>query len=135
MGMPELDAYYHSQLERYGKKGFVQHPDEGNSMIFIDEDPETAWQELAPFFLNEAQEYSSWKQEGVPRPSEEVTRGIDDLKAQKRYEILTPEQCLGRIRTSGRSTVVLHPLAGGIPIERAWSMLRLYVEKVLGGSV
>ena len=37
-------------------------------MLFVDEDPERAWKELAPYFLRELQEYSSWKQDGVPRP-------------------------------------------------------------------
>jgi len=26
---------------------------------------------------------------------------------------------------------VLHPLAGGVPLERGWQSLRLYVEQVL----
>jgi hypothetical protein len=101
-------------------------------MIFIEPDPERAWPELAPCFLRETQEYSGWKQEGVPRPSEEEALTLADLRAQKRYEILSPEECVERIQTrEGSSTCVLHPLAGGIPLERAWAGLRRYVEEVL----
>lgn len=132
MDMPELAELYRSELERLGKQGVVTQPAEGNSMIFLDEDPERAWHELAPYFLREGQEYSDWKREGVPRPGEQPVVGIDDLRSQKRYEILTPAECVARIRASGPdSTVCLHPLCGGIPIDRAWQGLELYKNRVL----
>lgn len=132
MGLRELEAVYHEELARHGKRGIVVYPDEANAMIFVDEDPERAWVELAPHFLREAREYASWRREGVPRPGEQPVETIEALRAQRRYEILTPAACVERIRASGpRATLCLHPLAGGIPIERAWSSLRLYAEKVL----
>jgi hypothetical protein len=57
---------------------------------------------------------------------------LDDLRAQKRYEILTPEQCVERIRASGEGFApCLHPLVGGMPLERAWQGLECYVERVV----
>jgi alkanesulfonate monooxygenase SsuD/methylene tetrahydromethanopterin reductase-like flavin-dependent oxidoreductase (luciferase family) len=132
MKMPELEKLYYAELEKHGHKGFVYYPDQENSMLFVDPDPESAWQELAPHFLRETQEYSQWKQEGVPRPSEQETLSIEDLREQKRYEILTPDECVERILGRGNSFIsVMHPLAGGIPVERAWKMLKLYVDEVL----
>jgi alkanesulfonate monooxygenase SsuD/methylene tetrahydromethanopterin reductase-like flavin-dependent oxidoreductase (luciferase family) len=132
MEMPELGAYYESELERHGKQGVVFYPAEENSMLFIDEDPERAWHELAPYFLRETQEYSDWKREGVPRPGEQPVLSIDDLRNQKRYEILTPDECIARIQDNGPAfTSCLHPLCGGIPIDRAWQGLELYANKVL----
>ena len=132
MEMPELGALYQSELDRLGKKGIVMYPTEQNSMLFIDEDPERAWNELAPFFLREAAEYAAWKREGVPRPGEQPVDDLEGLKEQKRYEILTPEACVERIRAGGPGfTPCLHPLCGGIPIERAWQSLELYAERVL----
>jgi len=132
MKMPELEALYYAELEKYGHQGFVYYPDQENSMLFVDEDPESAWHELAPHFLRETQEYSTWKLEGVPRPSEQEMLTVEDLRAAKRYEILSPDECVERIRSRGGSYVsVMHPLAGGIPVERAWKMLKLYVEEVL----
>jgi alkanesulfonate monooxygenase SsuD/methylene tetrahydromethanopterin reductase-like flavin-dependent oxidoreductase (luciferase family) len=128
---PELESYYNAELERLGKQGFYLHPGSGNSMIFVDEDPESAWDELAPCFLRELREYSSWKQEGVPRPSEEDVLSVEDLREQKRFEIMTPAECIDRLRSGERSTAVLHPLAGGVPLDRAWQSLRLFCEKVL----
>ncbi len=100
-------------------------------MLFIDPDPERAWEELAPCFLRELQEYASWKVDGVARPMEMDVDTVDDLKSQKRFEIITPEECLQRFRESPDYSAVLHPLAGGVPVERAWNCLRLYVEEVL----
>jgi alkanesulfonate monooxygenase SsuD/methylene tetrahydromethanopterin reductase-like flavin-dependent oxidoreductase (luciferase family) len=132
MTLPELEPVYHEELARHGKRGLVVQPDEANAMVFVDEDPERAWVELAPFFLREAREYASWRREGVPRPGEQPVETIEALRAQRRYEILTPGECVARIRTGGpRATLCLHPLAGGIPVERAWQSLRLYAEKVL----
>ncbi len=131
--MPELEELYHAELARHGHKGFVYYPTEDqNSMLFLDENPDQAWEELAPYFLRETQEYASWKVDGVPRPSEQTTNTIDDLKAQQRYVILSPEECLERINSRAMNcTNVLHPLVGGMPLDRAWRSLELYVEKVL----
>lgn len=128
---PELEQYYQEELERNGKQGLYIHPGSGNSMLFVDRDPERAWRELAPYFLRELREYQSWKQEGVPRPSEEQVETIDDLRRQKRFEIMTPEACSEMLRAGDRGFAVLHPLAGGVPLERAWQSLRLFADEVL----
>ena len=59
MEMLELGALYKEELVRHNKQGLVFYPAEENSMLFIDEDPERAWAELAPYFLREGQEYAS----------------------------------------------------------------------------
>ena len=49
------------------------------------------------------------------------------------HEILTPQQCIERARNRAADfSPCLHPLAGGIPVERAWRGLKLYVDEVLG---
>jgi alkanesulfonate monooxygenase SsuD/methylene tetrahydromethanopterin reductase-like flavin-dependent oxidoreductase (luciferase family) len=132
MEMPELGKLYLEECRRHGRRGFVTYPAEENAMLFIDPDPEKAWIELAPHFLREAQEYASWRREGVPRPGEQPVTNIEELKAQKRYEILTPEQCVERIRANGPDfTPCLHPLVGGMPLERGWACLERYANEVL----
>jgi len=131
MDRPDLKKAYEAELARLGKQGFYYSPGEGNSMLFVDEDPETAWDELAPYFLRELTEYSSWKQEGVPRPSEDPVETIDDLKRQKRFEILTPAAARKRFASNSKEIAVMHPLAGGVPLDRAWYRLRLFCEEVL----
>jgi alkanesulfonate monooxygenase SsuD/methylene tetrahydromethanopterin reductase-like flavin-dependent oxidoreductase (luciferase family) len=130
MAMPELEALYYAELKKHGNEGFVYYPSQGNSMHFIHPEPEQAWEEFGPYFLNESREYASWRRDGVPRPSEDHTETINDLREQKRFEILTPEQCLNRIE-DGLNTVVIHPLVGGLPLEHGWSCLRLLQEQVL----
>ena len=123
MPRPDLKKVYEAELARHGKQGFYLDPGSGNSMLVVDDDPEAAWQELAPHFLRELQEYGRWKRDGVPRPSEEDVKTVDDLRRQKRFEILTPDDCRERLRAGERRVAVLHPLAGGIPIARAWKIL------------
>lgn len=133
--MPELEAYYHEQLQVFGKTGFVYTPPADFSILFIDNDPERAWQEIGPYFLNEVREYSSWKQQGLLRPLEFESASVEALRQSKRYEILTPAQCRARHEERGEKFMAtLHPLVGGVPLERAWGCLRLYVEEVLGVS-
>ena len=132
MEMPELGKLYMEECRRQGTRGFVTYPAEENAMVFIDPDPDKAWVELAPHCLREAREYASWRLEGVPRPGEQPVTNIEELKAQKRYEILTPEQCVERIRANGPDfTPCLHPLVGGMPLERGWACLERYVNEVL----
>jgi alkanesulfonate monooxygenase SsuD/methylene tetrahydromethanopterin reductase-like flavin-dependent oxidoreductase (luciferase family) len=130
MPRPDLEEIYRAELARLGKQGFYHDPGPGNSMTVIDPDPEQAWNELAPYFLREAQEYSGWKREGVVRPSEDEVNDIGDLRALGRYEILTAGDCRARIEAASSHTAVVHPLAGGIPLERAWQILRRYAEEV-----
>jgi len=131
MDRPDLKVVYEAELERLGKQGFYYSPGPGNSMLVVDEDPDTAWEELGPYFLRELAEYSSWKLDGVPRPSEEDVRTIDEMKRQGRFEILTPADARKRFEGKGEQIAVLHPLAGGVPIERAWRSLRLFCDEVL----
>ncbi len=128
---PELEEYYNEELERNGKQGFYLHPGEGNSMLVVEDDPERAWPELAPYFLRELQEYGSWKVEGIPRPSEEDVDSIEGLRSQKRFEILTPDEARRELASGSRPTAVLHPLAGGVPLERAWRQLETFSTEVL----
>ena len=106
-------------------------PRRGNTMTVIDPDPECAWEELGPHFMREISEYSSWKREGVLRPGEEVAETVEELKSQGRFEILKAEACRARVESGEVDALVVHPLAGGIPLPRAWQTLRRYSEDVL----
>ena len=125
-----LEVYY-SELKKHGKKGFAYTPKDGNNMLFVDKNPQQAWEELGPYFLREMQEYSSWKVEGIRRPSEEDVLTIADIKQSGRFTILTPEAARAHLASGAVGNAVLHPLAGGIPLDRAWQSLRLFVEQVL----
>ncbi len=130
--LPELVGIYEDELQRHGNTGHVDWPREGTSLVFIDEDPEAAWQQIGPCLLAEAAEYGSWGREGVERPFASADLTLETLRAERRYEILTPQECLRRIRAAdGEYAVILHPMAGGVPLAKAWNCLQLYADKVL----
>ncbi len=132
VAMPELEAYYYEQLAAHGQEGgFVFSPPEDFSVWFVDEDPDRAWAELGHHFMNEVVEYSSWARAGVQRPLSLGGDTVEALREEKRYEILTPQECLRRHRERPELFVALHPLVGGMPLERGWQCLRLYTEQVL----
>lgn len=128
---PVLEAYYYEQLQKYGKQGFTYSPPADFSVLFIHQHPDQAWDELGQYFLNEVVEYSSWKTEGVNRPLEFDSDSVEALRAEKRYEIITPQECLQRHRERSHFFAAIHPLIGGMPLEKGWQCLQLYTEQVL----
>jgi alkanesulfonate monooxygenase SsuD/methylene tetrahydromethanopterin reductase-like flavin-dependent oxidoreductase (luciferase family) len=127
----ELARVYEEELQRRGNKGFLVHPGEGNTMLFVDEDPDAAWQRLGPHFLREMREYSRWRLEGIRRPAEVDIETIDDLKRSGRFAIITPSSAREMLSEGEVRNVVLHPLVGGVSPEMGWESLRLFVEGVL----
>ena len=132
MELREIGDYYLAECERHGHRGFVAYPGEANAMLFVDDDPERAWHELGPYLLREGREYASWRRADVPRPGDAPAETVEALRAGGRYVILTPEACIDRLRAQGPAAApCLHPLCGGIPIDRAWASLTLFADRVL----
>ena len=131
MPRPDLEQIYYDALKEHGNTGFYYAPDAENAMTFLHEDPAQGWRELGPCFLHEMQEYSSWKLEGVKRPSEAPVSSVDEVRDSGRFEIITPGQCRARFSENPQSTLVFHPLAGGVPLAKAWHTLELYRDQVL----
>ena len=86
---------------------------------------------MAPFFLHETNAYGVWQaQDGVAAPFRTV-RDVDELRAGGQYRVLTPEQFVEEQKAAPFPFALLHPLCGGMPIELAWSSLRLFEREVL----
>jgi len=130
--MPELESLYEAEAKRLGTRGRIERHDD-LSLLFIDEDPDRAWAELGSYFLREAEEYALWARGGVERRYEAQATTVDELRRQRVYEVLTPDECLERARQArGTYKPILHPLAGGIPIRRAQDCMQLFADRVLG---
>jgi alkanesulfonate monooxygenase SsuD/methylene tetrahydromethanopterin reductase-like flavin-dependent oxidoreductase (luciferase family) len=127
---PEVEALYLEESARFGRVGVIERHDD-LSLLLIDDDPDRAWQDLGPYLLREAEEYARWTRAGVIRHYESAADSVAALRAQKVYEIITPEECRSRAAARSGYRPILHPLAGGIPAERGWKSLRLFVDRVL----
>ncbi|KAB1141988.1 LLM class flavin-dependent oxidoreductase [Streptomyces luteolifulvus] len=130
--LPELEAYYKERLVEYGTGGWTMMPAAETPLLHIAEDPDRAWAHYGEHFLHEARTYASWQTGDITSAVRSAATTVDELRAEGVYRILTPEACLDL----GLDNLVLHPLAGGMPVEEGWRSLRLFAERVvpaLGG--
>jgi alkanesulfonate monooxygenase SsuD/methylene tetrahydromethanopterin reductase-like flavin-dependent oxidoreductase (luciferase family) len=131
--LPELKAYYEQQCAEAGiAPSVTMVPREGHGPVFIAEDPEEAWAEIGPHFLWEAASYSAWMRSDMQSHMHEKAQTLDELRASGIWSIMSPQQCVEHLRRLGPTpSIVFHPLCGGIPRERAFDCLRLFVEEVV----
>lgn len=101
-------------------------------VVALATDVETAWEELGPYFLHEANAYGAWRADvGVETSYEEVP-DIEALRRGGQYRILTPEQWRNELDAAEEPTVVvLHPMVGGIPPRLGWRHLDLFERHIL----
>lgn len=136
MYRPDLAELYYQEVAKHGHVGFVYQAEAPQPMLFIADEPEQAWEQYGDYIVAEAREYSSWKAEGVKRPLEGEINTIEDLRADGSYQILSPAQCLAQWEENNKSaSFILHPLAGGIPVDAARNSVELFVEQVLKKAV
>lgn len=130
--LPELQAYYEAQCAEHGTAPFMIMPPENTSLTLLADDPDKAWAELGHHLLHEASRYQSWQTGDVHSAVASHAHTVDELRAEGIYRILSPEQTIEICKAEGAfASMVLHPLCGGIPVERGWDTVNLYVDKVL----
>ncbi|UGQ14131.1 LLM class flavin-dependent oxidoreductase [Yinghuangia sp. ASG 101] len=132
--LPELERhYYESAAEAGFDDGFVLMPSGGaGAMIFCTEDPDRAWAEYGTHFLHEAATYAAWQTPDVHSAMSSAARTVADLRAEGIYKCLTPDECVAIARSGGLATSLnLHPLCGGLPIDAGWSSVQLFNDKVM----
>jgi alkanesulfonate monooxygenase SsuD/methylene tetrahydromethanopterin reductase-like flavin-dependent oxidoreductase (luciferase family) len=130
--LPELKAYYEEQCREHGTTGFMIMPPEHTTLTLLAEDPDKAWAELGHHLLHEAQRYQSWQTSDIHSAVSSKATNADELRAEGIYEILSPDEAIAKCRAGGDfTTMVLHPLCGGVPVDRGWDTVNLYVDKVL----
>ncbi|MFG2967674.1 LLM class flavin-dependent oxidoreductase [Streptomyces sp. NPDC048288] len=125
--LPELEAYYKERLTEYGTEGWTMMPTAETPLLHIAEDPDRAWARYGEHFLHEARTYASWQSGDIRSAVRSTATTVPELRAEGVYRILTPEECV----TAGLDNLVLHPLAGGMPVDEGWRSLRLFTETVL----
>ncbi|MBY8344742.1 LLM class flavin-dependent oxidoreductase [Streptomyces spinosirectus] len=125
--LPELEAYYKERLVEYGTEGWTMMPGAETPLLHIAEDPDRTWAEHGRHFLHEARTYASWQSGDIRSAVKSTATTVPELRAEGIYRILTPDQCVQQ----GLDNLVLHPLAGGMPLDEGWRSLRLFAEQVL----
>ena len=96
-------------------------------LLHIAEDPDRTWAEYGEHFLHEARTYASWQSEDIRSAVRSAATTVAELRARGRL----PDRHAGGVRgRPGRWTsLVLHPLCGGMPVEEGWRSLRLFCER------
>ncbi|MFP6663043.1 MAG: LLM class flavin-dependent oxidoreductase [Deltaproteobacteria bacterium] len=133
--VPSTDAcfeMYREELQKLGK------PDPGPPapslpmFVHISEDPDAAWEQIAPHALHESNAYGHWMAEaGLDGPYAEFA-DEDALRRSGKYLVVTPEEMIELCRGLGAGgNVAMHPLMGGLDPEIGWQSLRLLETKVL----
>lgn len=125
--LPELEAYYKERLVEYGTAGWTMMPAAETPLLHIAENPDEAWATYGSCFLHEARTYASWQSGDIRSAVRSAATSVDELRAEGVYRILTPDECVAQCLDN----LVLHPLAGGMPVEEGWRSLRLFAERVL----
>lgn len=125
---PALDAVYKEACAEYGVEfGMTIYPREP-STTFLSEDPDRAWREIGDYLLYDATAYGAWRHPNRRAYAESFATTREELVAEGKYRILTPEQALAVIEQTG--SLHLAPLTGGTPLDAGWNSLRLFEDKV-----
>jgi alkanesulfonate monooxygenase SsuD/methylene tetrahydromethanopterin reductase-like flavin-dependent oxidoreductase (luciferase family) len=129
--VPEVWEFYRDEVITLGR------PDPGPGMIpstrtvALAEDADAGWAQMAPFFLHETNAYGEWlAQAGMDAPYRQLP-DVDALRATGQYAVLTPDEFIAELKEQPMAFAQLHPLCGGMPINLAWSSLRLFEHEVL----
>jgi alkanesulfonate monooxygenase SsuD/methylene tetrahydromethanopterin reductase-like flavin-dependent oxidoreductase (luciferase family) len=129
--VPEVWQFYRDEVQQLGRPDPGPCPIGANRTVALAEDVELGWKQMAPYFLHETKTYGAWlaanDSAGPYRPMADA----DDLRASGQYAVLTPEQFISELTSAPLPFAQFHPLCGGMPVELAWSSLRLFEREVL----
>lgn len=130
--VPETFMTYIEESHRLNKTALILGG-QGPLFLYVSEDPDQAWAEIAPYAMHETNCYSQWaEQAGMDNMYYRAANDADALRKTGMYAILTPEQCIKMAQDLGDwGAIALHPLMGGLPPELSWPSLELFASKVL----
>jgi alkanesulfonate monooxygenase SsuD/methylene tetrahydromethanopterin reductase-like flavin-dependent oxidoreductase (luciferase family) len=129
--LPELEVYYDEQRAQYGAEGFCMMPAERTELLHLAEDPDRAWALYGEHFLHEARTYASWQSEDIRSAVRSKASTVEELRREGVYRIVTPDECVALGARGKNTSLVLHPLCGGMPVEEGRRSLELLCERVL----
>jgi alkanesulfonate monooxygenase SsuD/methylene tetrahydromethanopterin reductase-like flavin-dependent oxidoreductase (luciferase family) len=128
---PVLFEDYREELAALGKPVPPPMPvSNGPRVMFVHiaEDPDAAWNVIAPHALHESNDYAKWGRGQANMPYREAATA-EELRATGLYQVLTPEQAIDYAKANGG--LYLKPLMGGLDPAFARQSLDLFETKVL----
>jgi alkanesulfonate monooxygenase SsuD/methylene tetrahydromethanopterin reductase-like flavin-dependent oxidoreductase (luciferase family) len=126
---PDLWAAYVDACAELGRDPGPPAPTRNPPFLHIAEDPDRAWEQIAPHALHETNSYGAWLAEGGVTASYKPATDAAELRARGQYRVVTPEECIALARDLG--LLEFHPLMGGLAPDLAWESLRLFETRVL----
>ncbi|KPI00431.1 luciferase family protein [Actinobacteria bacterium OK074] len=129
--VPEVWEFYRDEVLRLGRADPGPSPVGENRVVALAEDPERGWELMAPFFLHETNAYGDWNARANLAAPYRAVADSAALRATGQYRVLTPDQFVAEQKELDFPFVQFHPLCGGMPMELAWSSLRLFEREVL----
>jgi alkanesulfonate monooxygenase SsuD/methylene tetrahydromethanopterin reductase-like flavin-dependent oxidoreductase (luciferase family) len=132
---PALAEIYRDECRRLGRDpGVVVGGGEISPVLFVADDVDAEWARLAPYLMHEANSYGAWAAEaGANEHLFRPVGDLEELRALGMHRVLTAEECIAYAQAGGE--LCFHPLAGGVPPDRAAANLQAFVEKVLPNLV
>ena len=131
--VPELFELFREERRKLGKPDPGPLPRTTGNFLWVAEDPDAAWEVIAPHALHETNAYGEWvaASGGDASPYEKV-ENADALRALGTYPVMTPDELIETARAMGPlDAVMLHPLMGGLDPKFSWECLRLIETRVL----
>ena len=129
--LPRVWGFYRDEVQKLGQPDPGPSPFGETRVVALAENSEKGWAQMAPFFLHEMSASGAWQAEDDIASPYRSVRDVDELRATGQYRVLTPERFIEELKGSPVPFALFHPLCGGMPIELAWSSLRLFEREVL----
>lgn len=122
---------YVDECKKLGKRG----PRTGwpsASFFHVAEDPEAAWEKIAPHAMHETNCYAQWQDEAGLQGYYQRVSSADEVIGNANYAVVTPDKAIEMINQQGLyGTLSLCPLISGLDAETSWAGLELFVDKVM----
>lgn len=129
--VPEVWDFYRDEVQVLGRPDPGECPIGSNQVTALATDPDIGWKEMAPFFLHETNAYGEWNAAAGLDSPYSVSADADELRATEQYRVMSPADFVAEQQAAPFAFAMFHPLCGGMPIDLAWSSLRLFEREVL----
>ncbi|KXU33845.1 hypothetical protein A0J57_04190 [Sphingobium sp. 22B] len=130
----ELIDEYERACAEFGKApGQVYISDTRQTTIYVSEDPDRAWSQVAPYVAEYHGFYTAASKSAGQFTGFQDANDHDALRALGRYPVMTPEECIAfcQEETDAGNRIVICPLMGGMPLDLSWASLELFANKVI----